>query len=64
VAALAAEHLELATYEALLSVAESAGEEEIGIRLREVLEQEEFALEQVEGAMAKLLAERVESELL
>jgi len=64
VAALAAEHLELATYEALLSVAESAGEEEIGIRLREVLEQEEFALGQVEGAMAKLLAERVESELL
>lgn len=64
VAALAAEHLELATYEALVSVAESAGEEEIGIRLREVLEQEEFALEQVEGAMAKLLAETVESELL
>jgi ferritin-like metal-binding protein YciE len=62
VAALAAEHLEIATYEALASVAESAGEEEIGIRLREVLEQEEFALEQVEGAMAKLLAERVESE--
>jgi hypothetical protein len=45
-------------------VAESAGEEAIGIRLREVLEQEEFALEQVEGAMAKLLAEKVESELL
>ena len=64
VAALAAEHLELATYEALVSVAEKAGEEEIGIRLREVLEQEEFALEQVEGAMAKLLAEKVESELL
>jgi ferritin-like metal-binding protein YciE len=64
VAALAAEHLEIATYEALVSVAESAGEEDIGIRLREVLEQEEFALEQVEGAMAKLLAEKVESELL
>jgi ferritin-like metal-binding protein YciE len=64
VAALAAEHLEIATYEALVSVAESGGEEEIGIRLREVLEQEEFALEQVEGAMAKLLAEKVESELL
>ena len=64
VAALAAEHLELATYEALVSVAESVGEEEIGIRLREVLEQEEFALEQVEGAMAKLLAEKVESERL
>jgi ferritin-like metal-binding protein YciE len=64
VAALAAEHLEIATYEAVVSVAESAGEEAIGIRLREVLEQEEFALEQVEGAMAKLLAEKVESELL
>jgi ferritin-like metal-binding protein YciE len=64
VAALAAEHLEIATYEALVSVAESAGEEEIGIRLREVLEQEEFALEQVEAAMAKLLAEKVESERL
>ena len=33
----------------------------IGIRLREVLEQEEIALEHVESAMAKLLAEKVES---
>jgi ferritin-like metal-binding protein YciE len=64
VAALAAEHLEMATYEALVSLAEAAGEEAIGLRLREVLEQEEFALEQVERAMAKLLAEKVESELL
>jgi ferritin-like metal-binding protein YciE len=61
VAALATEHLELATYESLVSVAESIGEDEVGIRLREVMEQEEFALEQVEGAMAKLLAEKVES---
>ena len=61
VAALATEHLELATYESLVSLAESIGEEEVGIRLREVMEQEEFALEQVEGAMAKLLAEKVES---
>ena len=61
VAALATEHLELATYESLVSLAESLGEDEIGIRLREVMEQEEFALEQVEGAMAKLLAEKVES---
>lgn len=61
VAALAAEHLELATYESLVSLAESIGEDEVGIRLREVMEQEEFALEQVEGAMAKLLAEKVES---
>lgn len=61
VAALATEHLELATYESLVSLAESIGEDEVGIRLREVMEQEEFALEQVEGAMAKLLAEKVES---
>jgi ferritin-like metal-binding protein YciE len=61
VAALATEHLELATYESLVSLAESLGEEEVGIRLREVLEQEEIALEQVESAMAKLLAEKVES---
>jgi ferritin-like metal-binding protein YciE len=64
VAALATEHLEMAAYEALVSVAEAAGEEEIGIRLREVMEQEEFALEQVEHALAKLLAENVESEHL
>ena len=61
VAALATEHLELATYESLVSLAESLGEEEVAIRLREVLEQEEIALEQVERAMAKLLAEKVES---
>ncbi len=64
VAALATEHLELATYESLVSLAESLGEEEVGIRLREVMEQEEFALEQVERALAKLLAEKVESSRL
>jgi ferritin-like metal-binding protein YciE len=61
VAALATEHLELATYESLVSLAESLGEEQIAIRLREILEQEEIALEHVESAMAKLLAEKVES---
>jgi ferritin-like metal-binding protein YciE len=61
VAALATEHLELATYESLVGLAESLGEDETGIRLREVMEQEEIALEQVERAMAKLLAEKVES---
>ena len=61
VVALATEHLELATYESLISLAESLGEEEVGIRLREVMEQEEIALEQVESAMSKLLAEKVES---
>ena len=64
VAALATEHLELATYESLISLAESLGEEEVGIRLREVTEQEELALEQVERAMSKLLAEKVESSRL
>ena len=59
VAALATEHLELATYESLIGLAESLGEEEVGMRLREVMEQEELALEQVERAMAKLLAEKV-----
>jgi ferritin-like metal-binding protein YciE len=61
IAALATEHLELASYEALVSLAESLGEEEVASRLREVLEQEEIALEQVESALAKLLAEQVES---
>jgi ferritin-like metal-binding protein YciE len=64
VAALATEHLEMASYESLVTLAESLGEEEVGIRLREVMEQEEFALEQVERGLAKLLAEKVESERL
>src|SRR5262249_46235957 len=64
VAALAAEHLELAAYESLVSLAESLGEEEVGIRLREVMEQEELALEEVERGMAKLLAQQVESGLV
>ena len=64
VAALATEHLELATYESLVGLAESLGEQEVGVRLREVMEQEEIALEHVERAMAKLLAEKVESGLL
>lgn len=61
VAALATEHLELATYKSLVSLAEALGEGEVGIRLREVQEQEGIALELVESAMAKLLAEKVES---
>lgn len=62
--AAATEHLELAAYESLASLAEALGEESVAIRLREVMEQEEFALEQVESATAKLLAEKVESERL
>lgn len=63
-AAAATEHLEIAAYDALTSLAEALGEEEIGIRLREVMEQEQIALELVDRATAKLLAEKVESERL
>lgn len=63
-AALATEHLEMAGYRSLASLAETLGEETIGIRLRELMEQEELALEQVERATAKLLAEKVESKRL
>jgi ferritin-like metal-binding protein YciE len=63
-AAAATEHLEMASYQSLASLAETLGEESVAIRLREVMEQEELALEQVERATAKLLAEQVESERL
>jgi ferritin-like metal-binding protein YciE len=53
------EHLEIAAYTALRSVANALGEEEIGLRLQEVLEQEQYALELAEKALAKLLAELV-----
>lgn len=60
-AAAATEHLEMAAYQSLASLAETLGEEEGAIRLRELMEQEELALEQVDRATAKLLAEKVES---
>ena len=63
-AAAATEHLEMAAYQSLASLGETMGEETISIRLRELMEQEELALEQVERATAKLLAEKVESERL
>jgi ferritin-like metal-binding protein YciE len=63
-AAAATEHLEMAGYQSLASLAETLGEEAVAIRLREVMEQEELALEQVERATAKLLAEKIESERL
>jgi ferritin-like metal-binding protein YciE len=63
-AAALTEHLEMAAYQSLSNLAETLGEETIGIRLREVKEQEELALELVERATAKLLAEKVESERL
>jgi ferritin-like metal-binding protein YciE len=55
------EHLEIAAYESLVATANALGEEEIALQLQEVLEQEEFALELAEKALAKLLAEQVES---
>ena len=63
-AAAATEHLELAAYQSLAGLAETLGEETVASRLREVMEQEELALEQVERATAKLLAEKVETERL
>jgi ferritin-like metal-binding protein YciE len=54
----------MACYQSLGSLAETLGEESVAIRLREVMEQEELSLEQVERATAKLLAEQVESERL
>lgn len=63
-AAALTEHLEMAAYQSLATLAEALGEETITIRLRELKEQEELALELVERATAKLLAEKVESERL
>ena len=62
--AAATEHLEMAAYDSLSTLAEALGEETIAIRLREVMEQEELALELVGRCRAKLLAEKVESERL
>ena len=55
------EHLEMSAYDALASVADALGEEELGTTLRGLMEQEQFALEQVERAVTKLLAEKVEA---
>jgi ferritin-like metal-binding protein YciE len=53
------EHLEIAAYTLLRSVANALGEAEIGLRLQEVLDQERYALELAETAAATLLAELV-----
>lgn len=63
-AAAATEHLETAAYDSLSGLAEALGEDSIAIRLRELMEQEELALELVDRNQAKLLAEKVESERL
>jgi ferritin-like metal-binding protein YciE len=54
-----AEQLEIAAYRWLRSFANALGQENIGIRLTEVLEQEEYAFELVQNATAKILAETV-----
>lgn len=53
------EHLEIASYTFLRSLANALGEDDIGIRLTEILEQEQYALELVEKATVKILAETV-----
>jgi ferritin-like metal-binding protein YciE len=55
------EHLEIAAYTELRSLANALGEEDVAIRLQEILEQEQYALELAEKALAKVLAEHVES---
>lgn len=55
------EHLEIAAYTELRSTANALGEEDVALRLQEVLEQEEYALELAEKALAKILAEKIES---
>ena len=55
------EHFEIAAYTTLRSLANALGEEDISIRLTEILEQEEYALELVHKATAKILAEKVEN---
>jgi ferritin-like metal-binding protein YciE len=53
------EYLEIASYTFLRSLANALGEDDIGTRLTEILEQEEYALELVHKATAKILAETV-----
>ncbi len=60
-AASATEHLEMASYDFLSSMADSFGHETVAVRLRDLFEQEELALELVDRAVTKLLAEEIES---
>jgi ferritin-like metal-binding protein YciE len=55
------EHLEIAAYTWLRSTANALGHEDVALRLQGILEQEEYALELAEKALAKILAEKVES---
>jgi ferritin-like metal-binding protein YciE len=51
-----AEHLEIAAYESLAAAAAALGDEETALELREILEQEQLALEEVAHAQLELLA--------
>lgn len=56
-----AEHVELAGYTVLVHLAQALGLDDDVVRLlRRSMGEEEFALEQAEHALAKLLAEKVE----
>ena len=61
--AAAIEHFEMASYDLLSTTADALGEESAAVLLREILEQEELALEHVSRAVTELLAEEVESRL-
>jgi ferritin-like metal-binding protein YciE len=60
-AAAQVEHYEIAAYEWLVAAAEARGEHDAALQLEEILEQEQFALELGEQALARLLAVRVET---
>jgi ferritin-like metal-binding protein YciE len=53
------EHYEIAAYTVLRPLAAQSGEDDVAHRLQRVLDQERYALELAEKALAKLLAERV-----
>lgn len=56
-AASKTEHVEIAAYEGMISVAEQLGEREVAELLMENLEQEKQALDKVEAAAARLTAQ-------
>jgi ferritin-like metal-binding protein YciE len=56
------EHLELAAYSGLVHLAQALGVDTEAVQLlQQQMEQEEYALEEAERALVKLLAEKVES---
>ncbi len=53
------EHMEISAYTELRSLANALGEEDVAMRLQEILEQEQHALELVEKELARPPAEQV-----